>query len=117
MEPAHFSPLNYAILGGYLSAMLAVGVLFARRQKTTEDYFLGGHPLWQVARSTFQLAKKPYIVGGLALLAGYVWCWITGVQRPVSKELMAFHRGEQMARLRGLVFDRLGIRRADPQDA
>ena len=37
MEPAHFSPLNYAILGAYLLAMLGIGLLFARKQKTTED--------------------------------------------------------------------------------
>ena len=52
MAPVHFSPLNYAVLGGYLFAMLAVGVLFARRQKTTEDYFLGGRKMpWQIGRA------------------------------------------------------------------
>lgn len=92
-------------------------VLQARFHYGKKDYFLGGHPLWQIARSTFQLAKKPYVVGGMALLWGYVWCWLKGVERPVSKELMAFHRGEQMARLRGLIFDKLGRRRVQPQDA
>lgn len=92
-------------------------VLQARFHYGKKDYFLGGHPLWQVARSTFQLVKPPYVVGGLALLAGYVWCWITNVQRPVSSEVMAFHRREQMARLRGLLFDRLGRRPPQPQDA
>ena len=24
------------------------------------------------------MAKPPYVVGGLALMAGYVWCWVTG---------------------------------------
>jgi poly-beta-1,6-N-acetyl-D-glucosamine synthase len=78
-------------------------VLQARFHYGKKDYFLGGHPLWQLARSTFQLGKRPYVIGGLALLAGYVWCWVSGHERPVSRELMAFHRGEQMARLRGLV--------------
>ncbi len=39
-------------------------------------------------------------------MAGYVWCWITGHERPVSPELMKFHRGEQMARLKGLLVRR-----------
>ena len=29
-----------------------------------EDYYLGGHPLWQAVRSVYQLTRKPYIVGG-----------------------------------------------------
>lgn len=37
-----FSPLNYAILFIYLGAMLAIGLCFARRQKTTEEFFLAG---------------------------------------------------------------------------
>ena len=68
-----------------------------------KDYFLGGHPVWQIFRSTFQLAKRPYVVGGLALMAGYLWCWISGHERAVSDELMRFHRAEQMARLKSLL--------------
>ena len=78
-------------------------VLQARFHYGTKDYFLGGHPLWQLARSTFQLAKPPYVIGGLAVLAGYAWCWLTRRERPVSPELMSFHRGEQMARLKGML--------------
>ena len=77
--------------------------LQARFHYGKKDYFLGGHPLWQLARSVFQIGKRPYILGGVALLAGYLWCWLGGRERPVSRELMAFHRGEQMARLKGLL--------------
>ena len=69
--------------------------LGARFHYGKKDYFLGGHPLWQLFRSTFQLTKKPYVLGGVCLLAGYMWCWITRHERPVSPELMAFHRNEQ----------------------
>jgi glycosyltransferase involved in cell wall biosynthesis len=79
------------------------GVLQARFHYGKKDYFLGGHPLWQIMRSSFQFAKPPYLVGGLALMIGYLWGWIGGRERPVSRELMAFHRGEQMARLKGLL--------------
>jgi poly-beta-1,6-N-acetyl-D-glucosamine synthase len=81
-------------------------VLQARFHYGTKDYFLGGHPLWQVARSLFQLAKPPYVVGGLALLAGYLWSWLTRCKRPVTRELMTFHRSEQMARLKGMLLRR-----------
>jgi glycosyltransferase involved in cell wall biosynthesis len=71
--------------------------LFAQGGK---DYYLGGHPLWQVFRASYQLRRKPYIVGGFLLLFGYLWSAITGVKRQVSPELMRFHRAEQMQRLR-----------------
>jgi len=65
-----------------------------------QDYYLGNHPLWQFLRGFFQMTRKPYMIGGLLLLAGYGWSLITGVKRPVSSELMEFHRHEQMSRLR-----------------
>jgi len=76
--------------------------LGARFHYGKKDYFLGGHPLWQVFRSTFQMTKKPYVLGGLGLLLGYMWYWVRRVERPVSPELMRFHRAEQMSRLRQL---------------
>jgi glycosyltransferase involved in cell wall biosynthesis len=77
--------------------------LGARFHYGKKDYFLGGHPLWQLARGTFQMSKRPYVVGGLALIAGYAWCWITRHPRPVSADLTAFHRREQMQRLRDML--------------
>ena len=44
-----FSPLNYAILFIYLGGMLAIGGIFAGRQKSTEDFFLAGRKMpWLV---------------------------------------------------------------------
>ena len=77
-------------------------VMGARIHYGKKDYFLGGHPLWQLFRGTFQMAKKPYVIGGLCLLLGYFSCWIRRADRPISDELMRFHRAEQMARLRGM---------------
>ena len=65
-----------------------------------KDYFLGGHPLWQLFRTVYQMSKKPYIIGGLLLFFGYNWAYISRVERPVSQELMEFHRREQMQRLK-----------------
>jgi biofilm PGA synthesis N-glycosyltransferase PgaC len=64
------------------------------------DYYLGGHPLWQLFRACFQMARRPYVLGGLLLLAGYCCGLITRVERPIPSELMKFHRREQMQRLR-----------------
>ncbi|UCF32189.1 MAG: glycosyltransferase family 2 protein [bacterium] len=76
-------------------------VLGARFHYGKKDYFLGGHPLWQIFRSTFQMTKKPYVLGGTLLLAGYLWASAT-MEKQVPEDLERFHRGEQMKRLRGI---------------
>ncbi len=67
------------------------------------DYLTGGHPLWQLFRSVFQMSRKPYFIGGLWLLLGYFTACLRRMERPVPKDLMLFHRSEQMARLRHLL--------------
>jgi glycosyltransferase involved in cell wall biosynthesis len=82
---------------GNSSALL---IWFKHGQK---DYFLGGHPVWQIFRSFYQMSKKPYVIGGTLLLAGYLWAFVTRVDRPISRELLQFHRGEQMLRLKNMI--------------
>jgi glycosyltransferase involved in cell wall biosynthesis len=65
-------------------------------------YYVGGHPLWELLRGVFQMRQKPWIIGGLYFELGFLWAMITRMPRPVSPELIAFHRSEQMNRLRGL---------------
>lgn len=67
-----------------------------------KNYYLGGHPLWHLSRSIFQMKNKPYIIGGLLLLWGYLWASIKRMERPVSPELMKFYRAEQMQRLKNI---------------
>lgn len=67
-----------------------------------KNYFLGGHPLWHLSRSIFQMKNKPYIIGGILLLWGYLWASIKRMERPVSPELMRFYRAEQMQRLNNI---------------
>ena len=66
-------------------------------------YRLGAHPLWQLARGIYQMSRKPYVVGGGALMTGYFWAMLRQVERPISKELVHFNRREQMDRLRRFV--------------
>jgi glycosyltransferase involved in cell wall biosynthesis len=65
-----------------------------------KDYYLGGHPLWELFRVIYRMTKRPYLVGGLALGLGYTWAGLRRAKRPISVELMKFHRGEQMRKLR-----------------
>lgn len=55
-----FGILNYSVLFGYLVVMFGVGLWFAGKQKTTEDYFLAGRnmPWFIVATSMFATANS-----------------------------------------------------------
>ncbi len=79
----------------------SLGAWFRHGRK---DYFLGGHPIWQLFRAAYQMKRRPYGVGGFLLLLGYIWGWLSHTARPISPELMDFHRGEQMGRLKALLF-------------
>jgi hypothetical protein len=65
-----------------------------------KDYYLGGHPVWEMFRVAYRMTKWPYLYGGLALGLGYVSAMLRRIPRPVSRELMRFHRKEQMRKLR-----------------
>ena len=67
------------------------------------DYAMGNHPLWQVFRIAYQMTRKPIVIRGLALGAGYFWALLLRAERPVSRDFMAFHRREQMERLKSKV--------------
>ncbi len=78
-----------------------------------KDYYLGGHPLWELFRVAFRMTKPPYIVDGAALGAGYLWAFIKRQHRPVSDELMRFHRKEQMRKLRAILGSVIRMRRVN----
>jgi glycosyltransferase involved in cell wall biosynthesis len=49
-----------------------------------KDYYLGGHPLWQLFRVCYQMTRKPILIGGLMLIVGYLKGLLRGSSRPVS---------------------------------
>jgi glycosyltransferase involved in cell wall biosynthesis len=65
-----------------------------------KDYFLGGSPVWEFFRVIYRMTQKPILLGGLALASGYCLAALRRMERPVSLELMRFHRREQIAKLR-----------------
>ncbi|MBV8587849.1 MAG: glycosyltransferase family 2 protein, partial [Verrucomicrobia bacterium] len=78
------------------------GVIAATFSYGEKDYYLGGSPIWQLFRVVYRMTKKPIFIGGLALLSGYCWAAVRRIQRPVTPELMRFHRREQMRKLKAV---------------
>jgi hypothetical protein len=79
------------------------GALKARFKDGRLDYALGGHPLWELFRTAYQMTRKPYLIGGLTLLAGYLTAGMRREERPISRELVKFRRREQMRRLKSFL--------------
>ena len=88
----------------------ALRALFSYGEK---DYYLGGSPVWQLFRVSYRMAKKPFLLGGIALLAGYCWAALRRDERAVPPELMRFHREEQMKKLRMIFRTLLRFKRVD----
>jgi glycosyltransferase involved in cell wall biosynthesis len=78
-----------------------------------KDYYLGGSPVWQLFRVAYRLTKRPVLVDGLALFSGYCWAALRRVKRPVTPELMRFHRREQMKKLRTILSTLLRFKKVD----
>lgn len=68
-----------------------------------KDYYLGNHPIWEMFRVAYQMMKRPYLTAGAALGLGYCWAFVTRTPRPVSRELMKFHRKEEMTKLKAIL--------------
>ena len=76
------------------------GVLAASFAYGQKDYFLGGDPLWELFRVLYRMTKRPYVLDGLALGMGYASSTVRRLKRPISGELMTFHRREQKRKLK-----------------
>jgi poly-beta-1,6-N-acetyl-D-glucosamine synthase len=78
-----------------------------------KDYYLGGSPVWQLFRVAYRMTKRPVLIDGFALLSGYCWAALRGIERPVSSELMRFHRPEQMKKLGAILRTLLKLKKVD----
>jgi glycosyltransferase involved in cell wall biosynthesis len=89
---------------GPLSALYSYG---------EKDYYLGGSPVWEICRVAYRIAKPPVFFGGLALALGFLFASIRRIPRPVSAELMRFHRQEQMQKLKAILGTLVRLRKVD----
>ncbi|PYK23888.1 MAG: glycosyl transferase [Verrucomicrobia bacterium] len=76
-----------------------------------KDYYLGGSPVWELFRVIYRMTKQP--IDGLGLLSGYCWAAMRQIKRPVSGELMRFHRREQMKKLKTILRSLLRFKKVD----
>lgn len=96
--------VHHRIQGGALHAGLR-GKWFMGRK----DYLLGNHPVWEFLRGCYQMRNKPYVIGGVLVVAAYLWYALRRAQRTMPKELMALRRADQQRRLTSILRRRLRL--------
>jgi len=64
------------------------------------NYICGYHPLFMLSKCAIRLVRKPYVIGSIGLLYGFVSGYLERIPQ-VDRELIAYVRREQMARLVG----------------
>jgi glycosyltransferase involved in cell wall biosynthesis len=99
---------HYRSLGTAERSQLASAFSYGEK-----DYYLGNHPVWEIFRVAYRATKSPYLVGAAALYAGYLAAFIRQMKRPVSKELMKFHRKEEMSKLKAIFRSMFRFKRID----
>jgi biofilm PGA synthesis N-glycosyltransferase PgaC len=67
-------------------------------------YLIGYHPLYYFFQSVRRIFRRPFLVGGLCQLWGYLVASVRREARPVSAEFVVFLRKLQMQRLRKALF-------------
>lgn len=95
--------LHHRVIGSAENGPVKARFVLGKR-----DWMIGNSVLWELCRGLYQMTKRPYVLRGLAILTGFAWAALTGVERPVPAELRAFRRREQMAFLRRFMMRRTG---------
>lgn len=74
-------------------------ILHTKYRQGVSNYWLGYHPLFQLASCLRRIGEKPYLIGSICTLFGYGSSWIKGQQRVLSSDAIRFLRSEQLNRL------------------
>lgn len=75
------------------------GVLHGRRRHGRGQYFMGTHPIYMLASGVYRMLEKPYIIGGLNMMYGYVAAALRGDTRYDDPVFRRYLRRWQMAKL------------------
>ena len=77
----------------------AGSIWHARFDRGIEDYLLGAHPLFFLAKCGGRIAERPYLIGSFLMGLGYLWSALCRTTREVPQEFVDYLRKEQKERL------------------
>lgn len=65
------------------------------------DYVYGSHPAFLTAKSAVRLFRRPYVMGSIALMYGYITAYLQRLPQVDDPQLIRYLRQQQLARLFG----------------
>lgn len=88
--------LHYRVTGA------ATGALKSKVEQGYGAHYMGYHPLFIIARGIRYMAKPPYLIGGLAMIYGFFFARLRGLERYSDKQVIRYVRRTQLKQLAGL---------------
>jgi hypothetical protein len=82
---------------GYLKERFRSGVMF---------HAMGSHSMFELFKSLRQMTQKPYFLGGLARMCGFIWAGCSREIRPVEEDFIKYLRKEQWKRLKNILSEK-----------
>jgi len=79
----------------------ASGGLHGKINTGIANYFVGYHPLFMLARACRNMVRRPYLLGGLWMLYGYLSGYMKSLPQIPDPELIRYVRKQQWNRLTG----------------
>jgi len=84
-------------------------ILYARYRHGKGDYFLGYHPLYEVLKWLWRIKEKPYVIGSIFRMFGYLGGLISKKHISVPNDVVQYLRKEQIMRVKSLFKKRMFI--------
>jgi glycosyltransferase involved in cell wall biosynthesis len=81
---------------------LAEGLVRDKVKHGLACYISGYHPLFVAASSLYRLVRKPYVIGALAMVFGFLKGYLTHTPQVNDERLIRYLRAQQLRRLCGL---------------
>jgi poly-beta-1,6-N-acetyl-D-glucosamine synthase len=80
----------------------ADGLLHDRIKYGSVCFICGYHPLFVLARCFYRLFRKPYIIGSLAILFGFLKSYVVSTPQVKDQPMIRYLRQQQLRRLCGM---------------
>lgn len=80
----------------------ADGLLRDRVKSGSACFTCGYHPLFVLARCVYRVGRRPYVIGSLAMLVGFLKGYFTNTVQVNDKRLIRYIRAQQLRCLFGL---------------
>ncbi|HED54005.1 MAG TPA: glycosyltransferase family 2 protein [Phycisphaerales bacterium] len=78
------------------------GIFHGRQRWGRAKWYMGTGPVYMLVVTAYRMAQRPFIIGGLGIMVGYIKSWLTGYPRHGTPEFRrALRRFEHRSLIKG----------------